>query len=42
MAGSKHCHPRAGWLEGLTVSYEKLITDIEVLQMVAEMPPPAA
>ena len=28
----------AGWLEGgLTVSYEKLITDMEVLQMVAEM-----
>ena len=28
----------AGWLEGgLTVSYEKLITDVEVLQMVAEL-----
>ncbi|MGC3938771.1 trimethylamine methyltransferase family protein [Roseobacter sp. EG26] len=28
----------AGWLEGgLTVSYEKLITDLEVLQMVAEL-----
>ena len=28
----------AGWLEGgLSVSYEKLITDIEVLQMVAEL-----
>lgn len=28
----------AGWLEGgLTVSYEKLITDIEVLQMTAEL-----
>ncbi|MDG2340539.1 MAG: trimethylamine methyltransferase family protein, partial [Paracoccaceae bacterium] len=28
----------AGWLEGgLTVSYEKLITDLEVLQMTAEM-----
>ncbi|MDU8929859.1 trimethylamine methyltransferase family protein [Alisedimentitalea sp. MJ-SS2] len=28
----------AGWLEGgLTISYEKMITDLEVLQMVAEM-----
>ena len=28
----------AGWLEGgLTVSYEKLVTDMEILQMVAEM-----
>ena len=28
----------AGWLEGgLTISYEKLITDIEVLQMIAEL-----
>lgn len=28
----------AGWLEGgLTISYEKIITDVEVLQMVAEM-----
>ncbi len=28
----------AGWLEGgLSVSYEKLVTDMEVLQMVAEM-----
>jgi trimethylamine--corrinoid protein Co-methyltransferase len=28
----------AGWLEGgLTVSYEKLVTDVEVLQMMAEM-----
>jgi len=28
----------AGWLEGgLTVSYEKLVTDVEVLQMVAEL-----
>ncbi|MEM8555038.1 MAG: trimethylamine methyltransferase family protein [Pseudomonadota bacterium] len=28
----------AGWLEGgLTVSYEKLVTDVEVLQMVADL-----
>ena len=28
----------AGWMEGgLTVSYEKLVTDVEVLQMVAEL-----
>jgi len=32
----------AGWLEGgLSVSYEKLITDLEVLQMVAELCTPA-
>ena len=38
MAGSNIVIHAAGWLEGgLTVSYEKLITDIEVLQMVAEM-----
>ncbi|MEM9199139.1 MAG: trimethylamine methyltransferase family protein [Pseudomonadota bacterium] len=38
LAGSTVVIHSAGWLEGgLTVSYEKLITDIEVLQMVAEM-----
>lgn len=38
MAGATVIIHSAGWLEGgLTVSYEKMITDIEVLQMVAEM-----
>ncbi|WP_298839755.1 trimethylamine methyltransferase family protein [uncultured Roseobacter sp.] len=38
MAGSTVVIHAAGWLEGgLTVSYEKLITDVEVLQMVAEL-----
>ncbi|MFY0692573.1 MAG: trimethylamine methyltransferase family protein [Paracoccaceae bacterium] len=38
LAGSTVVIHAAGWLEGgLTVSYEKLITDMEVLQMVAEM-----
>ena len=38
MAGATVVIHAAGWLEGgLTVSYEKLITDIEVLQMVAEL-----
>ena len=38
LAGSTVVIHAAGWLEGgLTVSYEKLITDVEVLQMVAEM-----
>ncbi|NNK77966.1 MAG: trimethylamine methyltransferase family protein [Litoreibacter sp.] len=38
LAGSTVVIHAAGWLEGgLTVSYEKLITDIEVLQMVAEL-----
>ena len=38
MAGSTLILHAAGWLEsGLTVSYEKLITDVEVLQMVAEL-----
>jgi trimethylamine--corrinoid protein Co-methyltransferase len=38
MAGSTVVIHAAGWLEGgLSVSYEKLITDIEVLQMVAEL-----
>ena len=33
----------AGWLEGgLTVSYEKLVTDMEVVQMVAELCNPAS
>lgn len=38
MAGASVVIHAAGWLEGgLSVSYEKLITDIEVLQMVAEL-----
>ncbi|WP_146343825.1 trimethylamine methyltransferase family protein [Falsiphaeobacter marinintestinus] len=38
MAGATVVIHAAGWLEGgLTVSYEKMITDMEVLQMVAEM-----
>jgi trimethylamine--corrinoid protein Co-methyltransferase len=38
LAGATVVIHAAGWLEGgLTVSYEKLITDLEVLQMVAEM-----
>ncbi|MEM9048439.1 MAG: trimethylamine methyltransferase family protein [Pseudomonadota bacterium] len=38
LAGATITIHSAGWLEGgLTVSYEKLITDLEVLQMVAEM-----
>ncbi len=38
MAGATVTIHAAGWLEGgLTVSYEKLITDIEILQMVAEL-----
>ena len=38
LAGATVIIHSAGWLEGgLTVSYEKLITDIEVLQMVAEL-----
>ncbi len=38
LAGSTIVIHAAGWLEsGLTVSYEKLITDLEVLQMVAEL-----
>ncbi|WP_299153822.1 trimethylamine methyltransferase family protein [uncultured Tateyamaria sp.] len=38
MAGATVTLHAAGWLEGgLTVSYEKLITDVEVLQMVAEL-----
>ncbi|MEC8127389.1 MAG: trimethylamine methyltransferase family protein, partial [Pseudomonadota bacterium] len=37
-AGSTIIIHAAGWLEGgLTVSYEKLVTDMEILQMVAEM-----
>jgi len=43
MAGATTIVHAGGWLEGgLTVSYEKLITDIEVLQMVAEMCAPTA
>lgn len=44
MAGATVVIHAAGWLEGgLSVSYEKLITDMEVLQMVAELcaPTPA-
>ncbi|KZY48469.1 trimethylamine methyltransferase [Roseovarius sp. HI0049] len=44
LAGATTIIHSAGWLEGgLTVSYEKIITDLEVLQMVAEMcaPTPA-
>ncbi|MBK0399551.1 trimethylamine methyltransferase family protein [Limibaculum sp. M0105] len=38
LAGATVIIHAAGWLEGgLTVSYEKLITDLEVLQMVAEL-----
>ena len=38
LAGATVVVHSAGWLEGgLTVSYEKLITDLEVLQMVAEL-----
>ncbi|MEM8691686.1 MAG: trimethylamine methyltransferase family protein [Pseudomonadota bacterium] len=38
MAGATVIIHAAGWLEGgLTVSYEKLITDVEVLNMVAEL-----
>ena len=38
LAGATVTLHAAGWLEGgLTISYEKLITDVEVLQMVAEL-----
>lgn len=38
LAGATVVIHSAGWLEGgLTVSYEKLITDIEILQQVAEL-----
>ena len=38
MSGATIIIHSAGWLEGgLTVSYEKLITDVEVLNMVAEL-----
>lgn len=38
MAGATVVIHAAGWLEGgLSVSYEKLIADVEVLQMVAEL-----
>ncbi len=38
LAGATVIIHAAGWLEGgLTVSYEKFITDMEVLQMVAEL-----
>jgi len=38
LAGATNIKHAAGWLEGgLTVSYEKLITDLEALQIVAEL-----
>ena len=38
LAGATVTLHAAGWLEGgLTLSYEKMITDVEVLQMVAEL-----
>ncbi|MDQ2089955.1 trimethylamine methyltransferase family protein [Marimonas arenosa] len=38
LAGATVVIHAAGWLEGgLTVSYEKMITDLDVLQMVAEL-----
>lgn len=38
MAGATVVIHSAGWLEGgLTVSYEKLVTDVEVLNMIAEL-----
>ncbi|MFN0113504.1 MAG: trimethylamine methyltransferase family protein [Paracoccaceae bacterium] len=38
LAGANLVIHAAGWLEsGLTLSYEKLITDLEVLQMMAEL-----
>lgn len=38
LAGATMVVHSAGWLEGgLTISYEKMITDLEVLQMVAEL-----
>ena len=38
LAGATVIIHSAGWLEGgLTVSYEKLVTDVEVLNMVAEL-----
>ncbi|MEO1238600.1 MAG: trimethylamine methyltransferase family protein [Pseudomonadota bacterium] len=38
LAGSTVVLHAAGWLEGgLTISYEKLVTDVEVLQIVAEL-----
>ena len=43
MAGSTIVIHAAGWLEGgLSISYEKLVTDMEVLQMVAELCAPAS
>ena len=38
LAGATNIKHAAGWLEGgLTVSYEKLITDLEALQIIAEL-----
>jgi len=38
LAGATMCIHAAGWLEGgLSVSFEKLVTDIEALQTIAEL-----
>lgn len=43
LAGATVCIHAAGWLEGgLAVSFEKLITDIEALQTIAELFQPTA
>jgi trimethylamine--corrinoid protein Co-methyltransferase len=43
LAGATLCIHAAGWLEGgLSVSFEKLITDIEALQTVAELCQPVS
>ncbi len=43
LAGATVVIHSAGWLEGgLTISYEKLVTDMEVVQMVAELCSPMA
>ena len=43
LAGASFIKQSSGWLEGgLSISYEKLITDIEAIQMVAELCSPTA
>ena len=42
LAGATTVLHAAGWLEGLAISYDKLITDIEALQMIAELCQPPA
>lgn len=43
LAGANLVYHAAGWLEGgLTLSYEKLITDLELLQTLAELAQPVA